>query len=115
MLEVADSYPVRFQGGPLFYPGASASLTHTSNGPFGVAGDLMGQTELFLAVRERPDYVRELLRIVTAKLIEYLGLLLAGGGTARPERFRVDGRPCGRPLGGDLPGPGPAVRATAPV
>jgi uroporphyrinogen decarboxylase len=72
MLECADRYPVRFQGGPVFYPGASASMTHTSDGPFGVAGDLMGQTELFLAVRERPDFVRELLRIVTEKLIEYL-------------------------------------------
>jgi len=47
-------------------------LTHTSDGPFGVAGDLMGQTELFVGVYERPDFVRELLRIVTDKLIEWL-------------------------------------------
>jgi uroporphyrinogen decarboxylase len=72
MIAVADKYPVRFQGGPVFYPGLAPSLTHTSDGPFGVAGDLMGQTELFLAVRERPDFVRELLRIVTDKLIAYL-------------------------------------------
>ena len=72
MLDIAGRYPVRFQGGPVFYPGASAALTHTSDGPFGVAGDLMGQTELFVAVRERPDFVRELLGIVTRKLIEYL-------------------------------------------
>jgi uroporphyrinogen decarboxylase len=32
----------------------------------------MGQTELFVAVKERPAFVRELLRIVTDKLIEYL-------------------------------------------
>lgn len=72
MLEVADDYPVRFQGGPVFYPGREASLTHTSDGPFGVAGDLMGHTEIFQAVLERPDFVRELLRIVTDKLIGYL-------------------------------------------
>ena len=72
MIEVAEKYPVRFQGGPIFYPGANPSLTHTSDGPFGVAGDLMGQTELFIAVYERPDFVRELLQIVTDKLIQYL-------------------------------------------
>ncbi len=72
MIAVAEKYPVRFQGGPIFYPGENPSLTHTSDGPFGVAGDLMGQTELFTAVYERPDFVKELLRIVTDKLIEYL-------------------------------------------
>ena len=72
MMEVVDRYPVRFQGGQVFYPGENPSLTHTSDGPFGVAGDLMGITELFLAVKERPEFVRELLRIVTAKLIAYL-------------------------------------------
>jgi uroporphyrinogen decarboxylase len=72
MIDVASEYPVRFNGGPVSYPGAQASLTHTSDGPFGVAGDLMGKTEIFLAVAERPDFVRELLRIVTDKLIAYL-------------------------------------------
>jgi uroporphyrinogen-III decarboxylase len=72
MIEAADKYPVRFRGGPVFYPGRQASLTNTCDGPFGVAGDLMGKTEIFLAVSERPDFVRELLRIVTGKLIAYL-------------------------------------------
>jgi uroporphyrinogen decarboxylase len=72
MMEVAERYPVRFLGGQVFYPGENPSLTHTSDGPFGVAGDLMGITELFLAVKERPEFVQELLRIVTAKLIAYL-------------------------------------------
>lgn len=72
MMEVAEKYPVRFQGGEIFYPGANPALTHTSDGPFGVAGDVMGQTELFLACYERPDFVRELLRIITDKLIAYL-------------------------------------------
>jgi len=72
MMAVAEKHPVRFLDGPLFYPGENPSLTHTSDGPFGVAGDLMGQTELFTAVCDRPDFVRELLRIVTQKLIQYL-------------------------------------------
>jgi len=72
MMKVAERYPVKFQGGPVFYPGANPSLTHTSDGPFGVAGDLLGKTEIFLACAERPDFVRELLRIVTDKLIAYL-------------------------------------------
>ena len=72
MMEVAEKYPVRFLDGPVFFPGRAPALTHTSDGPFGVAGDLMGQTELFLAVAEKPDFVAELLRIVTDKLIEYL-------------------------------------------
>ncbi len=29
MMAVADKYPVRFQGGPVFYPGANPALTHT--------------------------------------------------------------------------------------
>ncbi|MCC6801749.1 MAG: hypothetical protein IT319_02605 [Anaerolineae bacterium] len=72
MMRVAEKYPVRFQGGEIFYPGANPALTHTSDGPFGVAGDVIGQTELFLGVYERPDFVREALRIVTDKLIAWL-------------------------------------------
>lgn len=72
MMNIAEKYPVRFQGGEIFYPGANPALTHTSDGPFGVAGDVMGQVELFLGVYERTDFVRELLRIVTDKLIEWL-------------------------------------------
>ena len=72
MQAIAWKYPVRFLGGPVFYPGENPALTHTSDGPFGVAGDLMGQETLFAAVYERPDFVKELLRIVTDKLLEYL-------------------------------------------
>jgi len=72
MMAVAEKYPVRFQGGPVFYPGANPVFTHTSHGPFTVAADLMGQTEMFVAIKERPQFVRELLRIVTDKIIEYL-------------------------------------------
>ncbi len=72
MMNVAEKYPVRFLGGEVFYPGENPNLTHTADGPFGVAGDLMGVTEIFSAVYERPDFVRRLMAIVTDKLIEYL-------------------------------------------
>ena len=72
MIEVAEKYPVRFLGGEIFYPGENPALTHTSDGPFGVAGDIMGQTEIFTGVFEKPEFVHELLKIVTDKLIQYL-------------------------------------------
>lgn len=87
MIAVAGKYPVRFLGGEVFYPGANPALTHTSDGPFGVSGDLMGKTEIFLAVKERPDFVRELLRIVTDKLIEYLDFCWAEEGLPAPKDF----------------------------
>jgi uroporphyrinogen decarboxylase len=87
MMAVADRYPVRFSGGPVFFPGENPSLTHTSDGPFGVAGDLMGQTELFIAVRERPEFVRELLSIVTVKLIAYLDYCFDEEKISRPRDF----------------------------
>jgi len=87
MMDVAAKYPVRFRGGPVFYPGEDPALTHTSDGPFGVAGDLMGQTELFVAVKERPDFVRELLRIVTDKLIEWLDFCWAEEKLPVPKDF----------------------------
>jgi len=72
MMQIADKYPVRFQGGPVFYPGANPAMTHTSNGPFTNAAYLMGTTEVFLAILERPDFVRELLHIITEKTIAWL-------------------------------------------
>ena len=114
MMAVAEKYPVRFQGGPVFYPGANPALTHTSDGPFGVAGDLMGQTELFMAVKERPDFVRELLRIVTDKLIDYLDFCWAEEQLPAPG-LRLDRRPGRLALGRDLPRHGAAGREAAAV
>ncbi len=71
MMAVAEKYPVRFQGGPVFYPGANPALTHTSHGPFTVAADLMCPTQMFEAVLDRPNFARELMRIVTDKIIEW--------------------------------------------
>ncbi len=87
MMRVAEKYPVRFQGGPIFYPGENPALTHTSDGPFGVAGDLMGQMELFTGVYECPDLVREVLRIVTDKLIEWLDFCWIEENLPTPRNF----------------------------
>lgn len=72
MIKVAEKYPVRFQGGPIFYPGENPALTHTSNGPFTNAAYLMGTTEAFTAILERPDFMHELLRIIVDKTIAWL-------------------------------------------
>jgi len=87
MMAIADKYPVKFNGGPVFYPGENPALTHTSDGPFGVAGDLMGKEDLFLAVHERPEFVKEVLRIVTRKLIEWLNFCWEEEGLQRPRDF----------------------------
>lgn len=87
MIDVAEKYPVRFLGGPVFYPGANPALTNTSDGPFGVAGDLMGQMEAFAAVYERPDFLHEVLRIVTDKMIEWLDFCAAEMQLPTPRSF----------------------------
>lgn len=87
MIEVADRYPVRFQGGPVFYPGANPALTNTSDGPFGIAGDVMGQVEAFTAIYERPDFLREVLRIITDKMIAWLDFCAQEMQLSRPVDF----------------------------
>lgn len=72
MMRIAEKYPVRFRGGPIFYPGANPVMSHGTDGPFTIAAELMGQTEMFAAVLERPDFVDELLRIVTDKILTWL-------------------------------------------
>jgi len=72
MMKIAEKYPARFQGGPVFFPGENPALTHTSNGPFTNAAYLMGTTEAFTAIVERPDFMRELLRIIVDKTIAWL-------------------------------------------
>ena len=60
----------------------------------------MGQTELFIAVKERPEFVRELLRIVTEKLIAYLDFCWEEENLPRAEGLRMDRRPRGVAVGG---------------
>jgi uroporphyrinogen decarboxylase len=87
MQAVAEKYPVRFLGGPVFHPGAEPALTNTCDGPFGIAGDLMGATELFAACAERPAFVRELLGIITDKMGEYLDFCAATMPWPEPRDF----------------------------
>lgn len=72
MMKIADKYPVRFQGGPVFYPGENPALTHTSNGPFSISASLTGAVEMFAAMLERPDFANELMNIITTKIIQWL-------------------------------------------
>jgi uroporphyrinogen-III decarboxylase len=72
MIRLADKFPVRFVDGPVFYPGANPALTHTSNGPFTNGSHLMGSVEMFTAIIERTDFVHELFRIITDKILEWL-------------------------------------------
>jgi uroporphyrinogen-III decarboxylase len=72
MMKIADKYPVRFQGGPVFYPGENPALTHTSNGPFTNAAYLMGSTQAFTAMLEKPDFMHEALRIIAEKTVTWL-------------------------------------------
>jgi uroporphyrinogen-III decarboxylase len=72
MMVIAEKYPVRFQDGPVFYPGANPALTHTSNGPFTNASHLMGSVEVFSAVLERPGFVCQLLEIIAQKTLAWL-------------------------------------------
>lgn len=72
MIRLADKYPVRFLNGPVFYPGANPALTHTSNGPFTNGSHLMGSVEMFTAILEKPEFVHELFRIVTDKILQWL-------------------------------------------
>ncbi|MBI5961499.1 MAG: hypothetical protein HY866_22355 [Chloroflexi bacterium] len=87
MIAAAEKYPVRFQGGPVFYPGANPALTNTSDGPFGVAGDVMGAVEVFTAVYERPEFLHEVLRIVTDKMIEWQDFCAEQMQLGRPRNF----------------------------
>jgi uroporphyrinogen decarboxylase len=72
MRAVAEEYPVRFKGGPVFYPGENAALTLQSCGPFTIAADLMGEVELLTAIRDKPELVSELLDILAGKILTWL-------------------------------------------
>jgi uroporphyrinogen-III decarboxylase len=72
MIEISERYPVRFQGGPIFYPGQNPALTLQSNGPFTIAADLMGEMEICTALYDRPNFVNEILTIITDKILQWL-------------------------------------------
>jgi uroporphyrinogen-III decarboxylase len=72
MIAIFERYPVRFQGGPVFYPGQNPALTLQSNGPFTIAADLMGEVEIFTALYNQPNFVHEILKIITEKILQWL-------------------------------------------
>lgn len=72
MMRISEKYPVRFLGGPVFYPGANPALTHTSNGPFTNASHLMGAVEIFSAILEKPEFVHQLFEVITRKILNWL-------------------------------------------
>jgi hypothetical protein len=90
MMRIAEKYPVRFQGGPVFYPGANPALTHTSNGPFTNAAHLMGAVELFSALLERPAFAHQLLAIITDKILQWLDFCWAEEGLPRRDLAWTD-------------------------
>lgn len=73
MKEVARKYPVRFKGGKEFYPGENTVTSHGfTDGPFTLAAEIRGQTELLEDVIVRPDFVKRLLDIITTKIVDTL-------------------------------------------
>lgn len=72
MIAIFEKYPVRFQGGPIFYPGQNPALTLQSNGPFTIAAELMGEVEIYTALYDRPNFVHEILKIITDKILQWL-------------------------------------------
>ncbi len=72
MMVIFEKYPVRFQGGPVFYPGENPALTLQSNGPFTIAAELMGEVEIYTALYDQPDFVHQLLGIITGKIMQWL-------------------------------------------
>ena len=113
MRDVAAKYPVRFLGGPVFYPGENPALTHTSDGPFGVAGDLMGKMEIFHRGQRAPGFRPGAAPHRHRQAHRVPRLLLGGGGTPQAQGLRLDGRPGRLALGRDLPRCRPPVREAA--
>ncbi len=72
--DMAERYPVRFEGGEEFYPlaGQTRPLTTGTSDPYSLAVDLMGREQLAARLDTDPPFVRELLDILTRKIIDAL-------------------------------------------
>ncbi|MFP4579351.1 MAG: uroporphyrinogen decarboxylase family protein [Candidatus Sumerlaeia bacterium] len=68
--DIAEDYPVQFQGGEVFYPLADQGpmLVGAAEDPLTVATDLMGGDAFFMACISDPEFVQELLAILTEKI-----------------------------------------------
>jgi uroporphyrinogen decarboxylase len=71
MIEHAEDYPVRFGDGEIFYPAKEPGFAGGSHGPVSDAVDLMGAEAFYVALYDSPDFVKELLDILTDKCIEH--------------------------------------------
>jgi len=69
---LSDRYVVRLRDGVELRPAEKPLLTATTMGPFTVTAEVAGMVQLCTALIERPEYARELLSIVTEKIIQWM-------------------------------------------
>jgi uroporphyrinogen-III decarboxylase len=72
MRSLADRYIVRFGDGVELKPAAQPLLPAGTMGPFTVAAQLMGMTDIYLDLYERPQFVQQVMGIVTDNIIAWL-------------------------------------------
>lgn len=84
--DMAERYPVRFAGGEEFYPlaGQTRPLTTGTSDPYSLAVDLMGKEQLAARLETDTPFVRELLEILTRKIIDTLKRNRAAAGYDGP-------------------------------
>jgi uroporphyrinogen-III decarboxylase len=75
MREIGDRYVVRLKDGTELHPAANPVLTSATMGPFTVAAEVAGMVEVSTALIERPEWARELLSVVTDKIIEWMSFV----------------------------------------
>ncbi len=69
--EIAPQYPVRFRDGEVFYPLANQGLplVGAMEDPLTVAVDLMGADEFFMTCTDNPEFITELVTVITDKIL----------------------------------------------
>ncbi len=69
--EIAEDYPVQFLGGEVFYPLADQGpmLVGACEDPLTVATDLMGGEMFFMTCISEPQFIKDLLEILTEKML----------------------------------------------
>lgn len=75
MRQLGDRYVVRLADGTELRPAASPVLNGSSMGPFTAACEVAGLVEVSAALYERPAFARELLSIVTDKIIKWVSFV----------------------------------------
>ena len=68
--DIAEDYPVQFEGGEVFYPLADQGpmLVGAAEDPRTVATDLMGGDQFFMMCVTEPSFIKDLLEILTEKI-----------------------------------------------